>query len=138
MRVEGRCHCGAISYEAVVDPARVTICHCSDCQMLSGSAYRVTVPTSKEDLVLLAGQPKVYIKTADSGARRAHSFCGDCGAPVHSAAKVDPKSYSLRVGCLAQRAELVPVRQQWCQSSLPWAIVGATSSLPSVEQVPRQ
>ena len=27
MKVNGKCHCGAIAYEAVVDPVRVTICH---------------------------------------------------------------------------------------------------------------
>ncbi|MDQ3188264.1 MAG: GFA family protein, partial [Pseudomonadota bacterium] len=32
MKIQGACHCGDISYEAVVDPARVSICHCADCQ----------------------------------------------------------------------------------------------------------
>ncbi len=44
MKVEGRCHCGQITYEATVDPEKVSICHCTDCQMLTGSAYRATVP----------------------------------------------------------------------------------------------
>jgi len=28
MKVEGRCHCGKIAYEAEVDPTAVQICHC--------------------------------------------------------------------------------------------------------------
>lgn len=28
MQVHGSCHCGAIEFEAAVDPTRVTICHC--------------------------------------------------------------------------------------------------------------
>jgi len=44
LRVHGSCHCGAISYEATVDTERVTICHCTDCQNLTGTAYRVSVP----------------------------------------------------------------------------------------------
>ena len=43
MQVHGSCHCGAIEFEAAVDPTRVTICHCTACQNLTGSAYRVTV-----------------------------------------------------------------------------------------------
>jgi len=31
MRVDGGCLCGQVSYEAEVDPARVAICHCTDC-----------------------------------------------------------------------------------------------------------
>jgi hypothetical protein len=45
MKVEGSCHCGQISFEAEVDPLTVSICHCTDCQTLTGSAYRVTVPS---------------------------------------------------------------------------------------------
>jgi hypothetical protein len=37
MKVEGGCHCGAIAYEAVVDPQSAGLCHCSDCQTLSGA-----------------------------------------------------------------------------------------------------
>jgi len=48
MDVQGSCHCGRIRYDAVVDPERVTICHCTDCQALTGTAYRVSVPTARE------------------------------------------------------------------------------------------
>jgi len=55
LRVHGSCHCGAISYEATVDTERVTICHCTDCQNLTGTAYRVSVPARAEDFRV--GQP---------------------------------------------------------------------------------
>jgi hypothetical protein len=133
MKVDGRCHCGRISYEAVVDPAKVGICHCTDCQMLSGSAYRAAVPAAKETFVLRSGQPKLYVKTADSGNRRAHAFCPDCGTPVYSTAVGDSPTYTLRVGCLRQRADLRPVVQLWCQSALPWS-----SDLRDIPQRSRQ
>ena len=63
MKVEGRCHCGNISYDAEVDPAKVTICHCTDCQTLSGSAYRASVPAPAATFKL-RGSPKTYVKTA--------------------------------------------------------------------------
>ncbi len=133
MKVEGRCHCGEITYEAVVNHGGVSICHCTDCQMLTGSAFRTTAPAAKETFVLRTGQPKIYVKTAESEAKRAHAFCPNCGSPVHSAAIANPKFYSLRVGCLRERAELLPVRQQWCQSALPWAM-----NLEAIQQVRRQ
>jgi hypothetical protein len=33
-----------------------------------------------------------------------------------------PLSYSLRIGTLDQRAELMPARQIWCRSALPWSM----------------
>jgi hypothetical protein len=122
MKVEGRCHCGQITYEAIVDPEKVTVCHCTDCQMLTGSAYRASVQVPREAFSLRTGQPKVYVKTADSGNKRVQAFCPDCGAPVYSSAISDPPTYSLRVGCLQQRAELRPSKQIWCDSALDWAM----------------
>jgi hypothetical protein len=122
MKVEGSCHCGEITYEAEVDPNSVHVCNCTDCQMLTGSGFRVTAHARKATFHLLSGQPKVYVKTAESGAKRRHMFCADCGTPVCSTADTDdPPTYSLRVGCLRQRAELRPRKRNWCRSALAWA-----------------
>jgi hypothetical protein len=122
MKVQGRCHCGKITFEAEIDPERVNICHCTDCQMLTGTAYRTTVRAAAEGFVLLAGRPKIYIKTAESGTKRAHAFCPDCGTPIYATAPENPTAYGLRVGTIAQRAALKPQRQFWCRSALPWAM----------------
>src|SRR5215204_1592115 len=65
MKVEGGCHCGKIRYEAEIDPAKVVICHCTDCQTLSGSAFRTVVPTNEGTFRLLSGTPKVYVKSGN-------------------------------------------------------------------------
>ena len=121
MKVDGRCHCGAIAYEAVVDPERVGLCHCTDCQVLTGSAYRVIVPAAMDDFRLLSGTPTIYVKTADSGSKRAHAFCSTCGTPIYATAVDNPRSYSLRIGGLRQRADLAPRAQQWNRSAVPWS-----------------
>lgn len=132
MKVTGRCHCGQIKYEAEVDPGKVGICNCTDCQMLTGSAFRVSVPAEAKSYRLLSGTPKVYVKTADSGTKRRHSFCPNCGTPVSATADADsPQTYSLRVGCLAQRAQLPPRRRIWCKSALPWS--QDVSGVPGIE-----
>jgi hypothetical protein len=123
MRVEGNCHCGKIAYEATVNPDTVTICHCTDCQTLTGAAYGATVPALAETFRLLRGQPKIYIKTAESGTKRVHAFCSDCGTPIYAAAVSNPQTYSLRVGGIKQRAELGrPKRQIWWRSALLWSM----------------
>lgn len=121
MHVHGACHCGAIRYEAVVDPEKTMICHCSDCQVLSATAFRVNVPAKAEDLRLLQGTPKEYVKLGDSGARRAQGFCAECGAQIYATAAEHPRSiYMLRVGTLRERHELAPKHQSWRRSALKW------------------
>ena len=43
MKVTGDCHCGHITYEAEVDPVTVRVCHCTDCQRLTGTAFRANI-----------------------------------------------------------------------------------------------
>ncbi|MDX3905708.1 MAG: GFA family protein [Pigmentiphaga sp.] len=121
MKVEGQCHCGAIVYEAQVESGTMAICHCADCQMQSGSVFRVNIPAPAGSFRIVKGTPKTYLKVADSGARRLHAFCGHCGGPVYSSAVENPQSYSLRVGALKQRHELGgPVRQIWAKRRFHW------------------
>ena len=129
MLVKGSCHCGAIAYEAQVETERVGLCHCSDCQMFSGSAFRISAPTNPGSLRFLRGVPKVYVKTADSGRRRRQAFCDRCGSPVYSSDDVDDaRVFTLRTGCLEQKASLKPQRQIWCQSALDWT--GEIAAIP--------
>lgn len=119
MRIDGGCHCGLITYEAEVDPDTVEICHCTDCQTLSGSAFRTVVPA--RSFRLLSGQPKTYVKTAESGNRRIQAFCPECGTPIYStAAGGGPAFFGIRVGTVRQRDSLIPQTQYWWRSAQSW------------------
>ena len=120
--VSGSCHCGAIAYRARIDPNAVQICHCRDCQRLTGTAFRTAVPASPENFYLMKGEPRIYIKVADSGSRRGHAFCGQCGAPVFRQPTDNNPNFSLRIGGLDQASELGrPTRQIWTSRRLGWA-----------------
>lgn len=121
MKVDGACHCGSIRYEAEVDLAKVVICHCTDCQTLSGSAFRTVVATIQDTFKLLSGALKVYVKTGESGSERELTFCPDCGTPIYSApVGVNEKIVALRVGTIRQRDQLIPSDQYWFRSSQKW------------------
>jgi len=120
MQITGKCHCGKISYRAQIDPEKISLCHCTDCQVLTGCAYRVSAKMRVEDFQLLSGEPTLYVKKADSGAKRVQAFCGHCGSHLYAEALESPKIRSLRVGSIEQRALLTPRQQIWCRSALPW------------------
>jgi hypothetical protein len=122
MKINGACHCGAIKVEAEADPEKVSICHCTDCQNATGTAYRVTIQVPGDQLTI-TGTPKTYLKTtADSGNPRAHGFCPNCGTPLFATTPGEGKQavYGVRVGILRQRNELAPKRQIWFRSAQPW------------------
>lgn len=119
MHIDGACHCGLISFSAEIDPSRVMACHCADCQVLSGSPFRLVVAAPIESFAL-RGEPKTYVKVADSGNRRALTFCPECATPLFAAAPENPTSVVIRLGCVRQRADLIPAVQIWQRSAMPW------------------
>jgi hypothetical protein len=119
MNIHGHCHCGNISFTAEADPSKVIACHCTDCQTMSGGPFRAVVPVPANDFSL-TGSPRVYIKTAQSGNRRAQAFCGECGTPLYATSPDTPTVYSVRLGCVDERAQLAPARQIWTASQMPW------------------
>lgn len=131
MQIDGGCHCGNLRYEADIEPEKVILCHCTDCQIISGTAFRTVVFVPQSRFTLLSGSLKTYIKTADSGNKRAMAFCPECGTHLY-ATSVDgeDKILGLRVGTARQRGELRPAKQYWCRSALDWI-----TDLGVIEQV---
>ena len=122
MKINGSCHCGNITYKATIDPEKVMVCHCTDCQSISGSPYRWFAITAEENFELLSGEPRIYKKKADSGDISLQVFCPDCASPLYSTVEKDgPRNFNIRVGTADERDQLVPRAQLWHRSSQSWA-----------------
>jgi hypothetical protein len=128
MQINGRCHCGGVSFTALIDPSRVMVCHCTDCQVLSGAPFRAVAAADFASLKV-EGETRSYVKLADSGNRRAQVFCPVCATPLYATAPENPTSVVIRLGCVQQRTELVPAVQIWQHSALPW--VEALNEIPA-------
>ena len=134
MKIDGGCHCGYVTYEAEVDPDKTAICHCTDCQSLSASAFRTIVPAPSSTFKILTGEPSIYLKTGESGAVRPQGFCPRCGSAIYSTALGDgPKNYNIRVGTVRQRDQLIPKVQFWSRSRQKWLF-----ELGSIRQLEKQ
>jgi hypothetical protein len=132
MKIDGGCHCGFITYEAEADPEQVGICHCTDCQKFSGGAFRIGIAAPEDSFRLLSGTPTTYVKTAESGGRRAQVFCPRCGTHIYSTSTGEgAKIFRIRVPTARQCNDLPPKRQGWVRSAQRW--LGDIAALPGRE-----
>jgi hypothetical protein len=100
---------------------------------MSGAPYRAIVVAKEEDFHILTGEPKLYVKTAESGNKRAQGFCGDCGTALFATSVGEgPKIYGLRLGAINQRDQIRPTGQIWTASAQPW--VYHLADIPGVEK----
>lgn len=121
MKVDGSCLCGGVEFEAEMDPAHVFVCHCTDCQTQSGTAFRTVARTTPGSFRLLKGKLKTFQKTADSGSQRSLAFCPECGTSIYGGPGDGAEGpMSVRAGTLRQRDQLRPSAQVWARSAQPW------------------
>ena len=135
MKISGGCNCGYIKFEGEADPDKVWVCHCTDCQAGTGSAFRINIPVPGASFRMLSGEPTIFIKTtAESGTPRAQAFCPKCGSPIYTTSPGEgpQASYMIRAGILAQRDQLIPKRQIWFRSAQAW--VTGLDAVPKIEK----
>src|SRR5262249_53605059 len=129
MKIDGGCHCGYIAYEAEADPAKAIICHCTDCQTLSGSAFRTVLPTQKGSFKLRSGELKIYVKTAESGTcgcyacdgvqrPRAKPWSSSVGRPTADLRRCRRRTFSIAIAAWSAKVDA---------NSICFAVNGRTS-----------
>ena len=136
MNITGRCYCGDIQYQAETQSNHIVVCHCTDCQRMSSGPFRAVVVTLPNTLTFTQGEPKEYVKTAQSGNKRAQGFCSNCGTALYATNEArENRVYGLRLGSVDQRAEFTPTSQIWARSTLPW--LNDLVHVPAFETTPQ-
>ena len=122
MQIAGSCFCGELRYEADITDSPIGVCHCRDCQIFSGSAFRMAVAVSPSNFKVTKGEPKQFDKTADSGKVRRMLFCGNCGTHLCSVPteEEDASFVSIRIATAEQFSELTPMAELYCDSKAAW------------------
>jgi hypothetical protein len=82
-RQSGGCLCGAVRYAVCAEPVRVTICHCTFCQKMTGSAYLVEPVFRREDVSFSGAMMKSFVHQSDgSGKKVTVNFCETCATRI--------------------------------------------------------
>jgi hypothetical protein len=117
---EGGCACGAVRYRLSEDPLELHVCHCTDCQTITGSAFVMSMTIHRRSIELLRGEPTLLSFETSDGLRKRHRHCVGCGSQVWS----EPAELSdlkiLQAGTLDDTSWLEPIAHIWTRSAQPW------------------
>jgi hypothetical protein len=117
----GGCQCGSVRYRIDGAPLNLTVCHCTECQRQSGSAFGMSLAIPVESFHLVSGKLKSFTVICDSGRAKTCSFCDDCGTRIHH--QTNKAALSVKAGTLDDTSVLVPSTNYWTKSKQPWVIL---------------
>ncbi|MDH4556722.1 GFA family protein [Pseudomonas sp. BN417] len=129
--IQGSCLCGGIQYSTHVAPLTTAVCHCSDCQKQSGSAFSVNVMVPAEGFLAEGQTLASYQTRGGSGLPVRRFFCSHCGSALYTEMTALPGVLAVKAGTLADAAIATPNLHLWCASAQPW--VAIDRSLPCFE-----
>ena len=75
------CSCGNVTVTCAGEPAKVSLCHCTECQRRTGSAFGIAAFFARE-AVAASGRTNTFRRPADSGFDVVFHFCPQCGGTV--------------------------------------------------------
>tara|TARA_B110000503_G_scaffold32101_2_gene52078 strand:+ start:14152 stop:14559 length:408 start_codon:yes stop_codon:yes gene_type:complete len=99
MKFTGGCYCKKIRYEVDGEPLMKGLCHCRECQYISGGGANVAMAVPSSTFCYTAGEPKSFSRAdLDSPVKR--EFCADCGTSLTSQPPSMPDMVILKVGTM--------------------------------------
>ncbi len=122
--LEGGCQCGAVRYRVTGRPLTFYVCHCTDCQRQSGSAFGESLQVRAADLDV-SGTVAEFQRMATSGRRMRCMFCPGCGTRLWHARAEGSEAVSLKAGTLDAPGGLRPVAHIWTASRQRWVEIPA-------------
>ena len=117
---EGGCVCGAVRYRLLEDPLELHVCHCRNCQTVSGSAFVMCMPVHIQSLELLKGDPAGVSFESPDGLAKRNRRCPTCGCCIWGEIDGLPEVVALQAGTLDDTSWLEPVAHIWTIRAQPW------------------
>jgi hypothetical protein len=130
---QGGCHCGAVRFEVTGAPARVALCHCSDCRRHAGAPMVAWAIVVEDQLRLLKGAPVIY---ASSEHGRRH-FCPACGTGLfYTNAQIFERLTDVQVAAMDDPDLFAPTDQVQVADRIGW--MATAHELPAHERYPAE
>ena len=125
-KLSGGCLCGAVRYECDSEKIMASaICHCRDCQYVSGGGPANIVGVPDPAFELLKGETKGFTVKSEGGNDVTRHFCAECGTPMFSELSTAPGLKIIKVGTFDDPGSFKPQMTVWTSSAPPWAHIDA-------------
>lgn len=118
---EGGCLCGSVRYRVKGQPARVSVCHCTDCQRRTGSAFAVVAHFNDENVEMTGGPLSFHEYRSNESHRWIRlQFCPRCGSTVTLTAEQSPGVRTVSGGTFDNPGWFTIERHVWTRSAVRW------------------
>lgn len=118
---EGGCLCGVVRYRVKGTPRAVIVCHCTQCQRSSGSAFSFTAVVPKPRLEFNDELLSTYdFRSADHGRSLVRKFCPRCGTAIVVGLGRVPNDWFVPAGTLDDRSWLTVTAHTYTRSAVEW------------------
>ncbi|MEM7019552.1 MAG: GFA family protein [Pseudomonadota bacterium] len=121
-RITGGCLCGKVRFETDAVPFHQLLCHCTDCQHVSGSAFYTAYIVPLASMTLLQGEPGSFAVKSDQGRDNTRKFCRDWGSRLWAEVGLGEGMASVNGMALDDRSHFNPISNHrletapgWCQ-----------------------
>jgi len=114
----GGCQCGRIRYSLSAKPLVFYLCHCTECQRHTSSAFGESLRFKREDMDVTPGLVSVS-RMSESGKQRQGWFCPDCGVRIWHGTNGSAE-INIKAGTLDDTSWLIPAGHIWCSSKQPF------------------
>lgn len=129
MGYRGECQCGNISYRITGEPLVLYVCHCTDCQSQSASAYGMSLWIYRTHFSLRTGKLSYWQTFSESGAIKVCGFCPTCGVRIYHAGDQSSEILSLKAGLVSGIETMEPVAHLWLRSAQSWVSIDSNNYL---------
>lgn len=107
------CSCGKLEIVCEGEPARVSMCHCLECQRRTGAVFGNQAWFGRAQIVSTAGNPTQFTRQSDAGRSVTFQFCPTCGSTVYWEAEGFPGMVAVAVGSFADPSFPAPKHSGW-------------------------
>jgi len=115
----GGCLCGTIRYRATGTPEFQGLCHCRDCQKLSGGGHVGFICFPRE-AVTIEGEVLAHHGKGGSGRPADRLYCPSCLSPLFGTSELMPGKINIYAGSLDDLGQFEPQVAIFTRSRQPW------------------
>jgi len=118
VKITGSCLCGKVSFENEDSFEQFHLCHCIQCQKMTGSAHASNLFTTPDNIKWITGIK--LIKRFDVPGRSiSNAFCTECGGAVPYISGTG-KALIVPAGCLDSLPDIEVQDNIFCSEKAPW------------------